>query len=311
MKQPNFLPVISQNFEIYHFTSLHSSHTWLKKHNESAKTFSEFNTLDQLHSHDVIELMVMIDGTCDFFCEGKVYSVNRGDVVFIPPYAVHKVTPHDSNNYERIIIKVNPHLMADFQASAPSLTEDFVFLKTQGSHVFHPNQQNFEDSVSLLHELINKIKDGKEDYSFTLQYLLFQVMKIIFHPSSKSPDLHHTKDLDQRLTAILSYIETHLTDTDLNLVNISNHFHLNKYYFSHYFKQHMNVSFYRYVSLKRLSLAMTKIKQNKDSIETIAVQCGFTDYSSFYRLFKKEFTLSPKTLQKKWDTGTGELSHFT
>ncbi|MEH7414307.1 AraC family transcriptional regulator [Neobacillus drentensis] len=42
------------------------------------------------------------------------------------------------------------------------------------------------------------------------------------------------------------------------------------------------------------------IKQNEFSIETIALKCGFPDYSSFYRLFKKEYNLSPKNLQKEF-----------
>jgi transcriptional regulator GlxA family with amidase domain len=62
----------------------------------------------------------------------------------------------------------------------------------------------------------------------------------------------------------------------------------------------MNLPFYRYVSLKRLARAVTMIKQNQNSIEDVATKCGFTDYSSFYRLFKKEYNLSPKNLQKEF-----------
>ena len=74
---------------------------------------------------------------------------------------------------------------------------------------------------------------------------------------------------------------------------------MNKYYFSHYFKERMNLPFYRYVSLKRLSMALDMIKQNQLPMEQIAVKCGFLDYSSFYRLFKKEYMVSPKNLQKE------------
>jgi transcriptional regulator GlxA family with amidase domain len=42
------------------------------------------------------------------------------------------------------------------------------------------------------------------------------------------------------------------------------------------------------------------IKQKQIPIEKIAVKCGFPDYSSFYRLFKKEYNLSPKNLQRDY-----------
>ena len=137
-------------------------------------------------------------------------------------------------------------------------------------------------------------------YTFTLQYLLFQILQIIFDPSSSNLDLSKKRVLDQRLASILEYIEVHLVDTDLSLENVSDYFHLNKFHFSHYFKKKMSLPFYRYVLLKRLSLAVVMIKQNQLTIEQIALKCGYNDYSSFYRSFKKEYKISPKKLQKEY-----------
>ncbi|WP_227937601.1 AraC family transcriptional regulator [Alkalihalobacillus deserti] len=301
MKQSVLIPVKSQDFEIYDFRKKNKFADLLKKHNESAESFAKLETLFRLHSHDVMEVLVFSGGECEFFCEGKTYSLRKGDVVVVPPYAVHKATVTNIDNYERTIIKVSGHLMRDFLSSSPSMKENIVYQKTQGSYVLHLDPKNFQDIISLLHEITYKIKNGEENYSFTLHYLLFQVLQDIFNPASSMPNLSQKDELDQRLVSILDYIESHLTEPDLSLDKVSNYFHLNKYYFSHYFKKNMNLPFYRYVSLKRLSFAVTMIKQNQISIETIALKCGFPDYSSFYRLFKKEYNLSPKNLQKEYN----------
>ncbi|MBT2658528.1 AraC family transcriptional regulator [Bacillus sp. ISL-18] len=301
MKQSVFIPVKGKDFEIYYFNKKYHSEDHLKKYNESAVNFSQLEeTLFRLHSHDVYEFLVFLGGECEFFCEGKNYFLKRGDVVAIPPYAVHEANVKDIKQYERIILHISRHIMEDFSSSSPSLKENIVYQKTYGSYVLHLHSKYFQEMISLFHEIINRIKNDEENFSFTLHYLLFQALQIIFNPEGSLANLSIKDQVDQRFVSILEYIELHLTEPDLSLERVSNHFHLNKYYFSHYFKKNMNLPFYRYVSLKRLSYSVTLIKQNEFSIETIAIKCGFPDYSSFYRLFKKEYNLSPKNLQKEY-----------
>ncbi|ULT57366.1 AraC family transcriptional regulator [Neobacillus drentensis] len=301
MKQSVFIPVMGKDFEIYYFNKKYHSEDHLKKYNESAVNFSQLEeTLFRLHSHDVYEFLVFLSGECEFFCEGKNYFLKRGDVVAIPPYAVHEANVKDITQYERIILHISRHIMEDFSSSSPSLKENIVYQKTHGSYVLHLHSKYFQEMISLFHEIINRIKNDEENFSFTLHYLLFQALQIIFNPEGSLANLSIKDQVDQRFVSILEYIELHLTEPDLSLEKVSNHFHLNKYYFSHYFKKNMNLPFYRYVSLKRLSYSVTLIKQNEFSIETIAIKCGFPDYSSFYRLFKKEYNLSPKNLQKEY-----------
>lgn len=294
------IPVISNGFEINYFGKNNPSHNWLLENHESSDHFSQVENLFRLHRHDVTEFLVFLDGECEFFCEGHTYSLRRGDVVVIPPYAVHQAVVKNFDNYERIIVSVNERLMNDFISSSPSMKENIVYQKTQGSYVLHLYSKNFQHILSLLQDIIQKITIGENNYPFSINYLFFQVLQDIFDPASSMPNLSNKNELDQRFVAILEYIESNLTKPDLSLDNVSNYFHLNKYYFSHYFKKNMNLPFYRYVSLKRLSYAVTLIKQNQISIEKIALKCGFSDYSSFYRLFKKEYSLSPKKSQMEY-----------
>ncbi|MCM3113170.1 helix-turn-helix domain-containing protein [Lederbergia lenta] len=300
MKQSNLIPVIDKGFEINYLSKKNKSHGWLKKYNDSDEKFSQLESLFQLHRHDVLEVLVFLDGECEFFCEGKTYFLRSGDVVVIPPYAVHKATVKNMDNYERIIVSVSEHLMDDYLSSSASMQENIVYQKTQSSHVIHLHPKHSQEVHSLLHDMNHRIKNNEDNFSFTLHYLLFQVLQIIFDPASSMPNLNNKEKLDQRFVSILEYIESHLTEPNLSLDNISRYFHLNKYYFSHYFKKNMHLPFYRYVSLKRLSFAVTMIKQNQHSIEDIALNCGFPDYSSFYRLFKKEYNISPKKLQMEY-----------
>ncbi|MBD3109142.1 helix-turn-helix transcriptional regulator [Bacillus sp. AGMB 02131] len=300
MKETHFLPLSIRDFEIYRVGKNIPEQVLLKKHNETGHISTSTETFFQLHSHDVFEFLILESGECEYFCEGKTYSLKKGDVMVIPPHAIHRALVKDFDQYERILISINPHLLLDFQYSSPILKENITFQKTNGNYMYQLDSKSFQKVVSLLNDIIKKVEEGKCTYSFTLQNLLFQALEIIFDPSLSKQCLSMNNGLDKRLASILEFIEVHLTDKDLSLDFVSESFHMNKYYFSHYFKGRMNLPFYRYVSLKRLSLALDMIKQNQLPMEQIAIKCGFLDYSSFYRLFKKEYMVSPKNLQKEF-----------
>ncbi|MBU8908745.1 AraC family transcriptional regulator [Desertibacillus haloalkaliphilus] len=300
MKESTFMPVINKNFEVFYWSKKYRSHYWSRQPDKSLENYSEIEPLFRTHSHDAMEILVFLGGECEFFCEGKTYSLTKGDVVIIPPYAVHQAKVTDFNTYERIVSTISKSLLAEFLSISPSMNESLIYHKTQGSYVVHLHAKNLKEILSLFQEISDRKKENGDHHSFALHYLLFQGLQMILHPASGEPTNHLRNEHDQRLNAIIDYIKTHLTDPDMNLDNVSSHFHLSKYYFSHYFKTHMKVPFYRYVLLKRLATAVTLIKKNELSIEEIAIQCGFQDYSSFYRLFKKEYNLSPKNLQKEF-----------
>jgi len=300
MKETHFLPLAIQDFEIYRVGKSIPEQVLLKKHNETGYTATSIEPFFQLHSHDVFEFFILENGECEYFCEGKTYLLKKGDVMVVPPHTIHRALIKDFTQYERILVNINPDLLLDFQYSSPRLKENITFQKTNGNYMYRLDYKSFQKVVSLLNDIIKKIQEGKHIYSFTIQNLLFQALNIIFDPSISKQEYSINNKLDERLVSILEFIETHLTDQQLSLDFVSESFHMNKYYFSHYFKKKMNLPFYRYVSLKRLSLALDMIKQNQLPMEQIAFKCGFLDYSSFYRLFKKEYMVSPKKLQKEF-----------
>ena len=61
---------------------------------------------------------------------------------------------------------------------------------------------------------------------------------------------------------------------------------------THSFKKDMNISVYRYILKKRLVLAQQKILSGEPA-QKAALDCGFNDYSGFYKQYKKTFGIAP------------------
>jgi AraC-like DNA-binding protein len=63
----------------------------------------------------------------------------------------------------------------------------------------------------------------------------------------------------------------------------------------------MNISVYQYMLRKRLILAQQKIRDG-ESATAAAMLCGFNDYSSFYKQYKKLFGVSPSEKAARFDS---------
>ena len=94
------------------------------------------------------------------------------------------------------------------------------------------------------------------------------------------------------LNEVLSYIELHLNEK-ITLEETAKHFYVSVSTITQLFRQKMGTSFYRCVTQRRLIAAKVRIGDG-ESLEDVSRAVGFTDYSTFYRAFKKEYGITPR-----------------
>lgn len=254
-----------------------------------------FQTLPA-HTHDYYEFYLFLEGDLDLEISGHARPLHPGDMVLVPPGVSHHALMHSSDRpYRRFVLWVSQEYAARLLKESP----DYVFLMqraaTSSRCYYHFHEAEFSSIQSRLIRLLEEFHSNRYGRNaavyLALNDLLLYMNRIIYE--REHPVVSGSGDLMQEITL---FIDEHLTE-DLSLDVLADHVCLSKYYIAHYFKDNLGISIHQYITKKRLQSCSEAIAAGSDITRTFD-EYGFRDYSSFYRMFRKEYGMSPREYQE-------------
>ncbi len=164
------------------------------------------------------------------------------------------------------------------------------------------NQYHFSNDTDIT-ELINKLirvcsGTGKNKNIFAdlnLKELLIRLVQSQYlqQVALESDELgNHT-----RLHYVLNYIHEHLTEK-IAVDVLSRKAYLSRNLFFRWFKEQFGITPLEYINKERLKLAKQLLADRRNNINTVSLECGFTDVNYFIRLFKKSEGITPGSYQE-------------
>lgn len=221
------------------------------------------------------------------------HLLKSGDMIVIPPGVPHFATIlSPASSYRRFVFWVSQeYCRALFQVSPV-----YMYLMQQVSvtkkYIFHYDMLAFKALQGKIFQLIEEIHSerfGKEEkIALCVNDLILHLNRTVYEVQHlKAP--HEDLDLYQNL---LQFIEVHLEE-ELSLDRLAKEFFVSKYHIAHVFKENLGLSVHQFITKKRLLICRDAILGHT-AIGEACMMCGFQDYSSFFRAFKKEFGMSPK-----------------
>ena len=231
----------------------------------------------RLHTHARAEIYYFIRGGGIFHIEGSAYPLETGDLLVMQPAESHYIELDCTQPYERkmlhfdlaLLRAVDPKgvLLApilDRPSGKQNLYKAFQFRGGSPEHYFDTMLCGETDSrVSVFAGLVP---------------LLYE-LRSIRGKQAAEPDLAP----DTLAYRILRYLNENLTKP-ITLQDV--------------FREAAGVTVKHYLTVKRLVYARQRIEAGEPATHAY-LQCGFNDYSSFYRAYVKYFGVAPTKNREK------------
>lgn len=235
-----------------------------------------------LHIHDSHELFCLVKGDVGYIVEGRKYKLYPGTLLLMRSSESHKLIVNSAAEYERYVINFTSDFLLQSGFDHSILTP--LFSRELGQKNRY-SPKDFENLTPLSFfeklELEASVISPKSAALSNISALL-SAINIAFLKKSN-------KDTDEG--RIIAYINENLT-ADITLEEIASQVHLSPSQLSRVFKRLSGTSVHEYILSKRLIMFHEKVKNGLGVIEASA-ECGFRDYSAFYRLYRKRFGMSP------------------
>lgn len=266
--------MLSKDFEIYYY------------HDTSL-------TKVAAHSHNYYEFYFFLEGDVSIQIGNTQYPVTYGDIMLIPPQVRHRPIIHSLNApYRRFVFWISQDYCRHLLDVSPDYVYMMQYVQTSKKYLFHNDRIAFNTLQSRIIHLIDEMKSDRFGRHTQIQLcvddLILHLNRMVYEQNHPI-EYNEEKSLYQNLCI---YIEEHL-DEDLTLESLAKEFYVSKYHISHIFKANIGMSIHQYIIKKRLAVCRDAILGHT-SISEAYLMCGFKDYSSFFRAFKKEYGMSPK-----------------
>ncbi len=243
----------------------------------------------QMHVHERYEIFYFISGHAQYLVEGSKYPLEPGSLMLMRPAESHRIKILGDAPYERIAV--------NFPRSILELIDpQYLLLKPFEDRPI--GRGNFygacEFHQASLNQLFQKMcSEHQENYHKRAKILahLFVILDMINDAYIKRGSAEYVppQSLSEQIVA---HVNMHLFD-DLSIPLLAEHFFLSTSQFSRIFRQATGAAPWEYITIKRLTAAREKIRSGIPA-QNASDNCGFKDYSSFYRAYVKHFGCAPK-----------------
>ncbi len=245
-----------------------------------------------MHMHDTYEIFCFVCGNASYMVEGNTYELRPGSLLLIRNSESHMLVLKGEERYERFTLNFRRELF-EKAGFSPSLLSAFHDRSLGEKNLYLPGELLGIDTVMWFRKMCDeaKVLPAEDVLTANLSSLLCAVNCAFIRKIRPSPT-KNTKLGNE----IIGYINENIL-SELSLQTIARHIHMSPSQINRVFKETTGSSVYHYILLKRLILAREMIA-NGESAANAALSCGFRDYSSFFRLYKKHFGTAPTAKRK-------------
>lgn len=253
------------------------------------------------HTHDFVEIVVIMKGRGRFFINGREHLVEEGDVVVLNPGTWHYSLPEEGSDKG-----TTQCYLAFTDIEYKNCPKGFMPLFHNYQHIVSLPEALKKEIFALCYAIDKETNSCSVGRYFMMKAYLIQVLCILERFQEQERQLEERGESKQTsgcefksinkkyvVQRIRDYMETHYQEK-ISLDQIAANMYLSSYYISKIFKSETGDTPINFLISLRMKKARELLDADQDSsIQEVAAAVGYEDAYHFSKLFKKYYGLSP------------------
>lgn len=241
---------------------------------------------NESHIHKECEIYLNLSGDVCFEVENHLYPVSRGSVIITRPFEYHHCIYRSNAHHE--------HFWITFSAEENEDLFKMFFGREKGkNNLIILDEEQLKECCFVLNDLL---KNETDLLSRRIGFL--QLMRILRNGKGKN-SIGDLEEMPQDVVIALKFMDEHLVEElDIEMLSVACNVSVNT--LERHFKETLGVTPFAMLRKKRL-IASMELLRNGESVTAAALKSGFSDYSNYIQLFRKQFGFTPLQYKKKFE----------
>ncbi|MCD8121355.1 MAG: AraC family transcriptional regulator [Clostridiales bacterium] len=245
--------------------------------------------------HKALEILLVMKGRVEVSYGGKTVLMEEDDLMLMDSNVGHATLAREEKSVAMVI-----HL-------EPEYLEEYYHPMQEWKFEGHTDTGNRGDALLaeirgimawMMTRAGSKNPLDQITWDQELNHLLALLFQVFTPGHQAETEYARTKKQKDMMEKILQYVEKNYREK-LSLNDLSNLCQYNPSYLSVFFRNHVGVNFYDYLTRIRVREATLELSSTENTVLEIAHNHGFPDVKAFHTAFRKTFGKSPMEYRRQ------------
>lgn len=251
-----------------------------------------WKTFHVSHSHNRMEIMYVISGSCIITCEDNEYPMKKGDFILVDSNKSHGLKIDEDKSCRMLNVEF---VLEQFDLKFPSIKELAnqnvqlnEFVRSKSKFIVFKDSEAIYD---VLKKLVLELEKNNNSRGVIVQILFSQLLLVI-------AELFYEKNIGMEdqgskyINLALKYINENY-NSDIGPQHIADHIKINVSYLQRLFKKHNGMTIVEYINNQRIEKTKQLLSSTDIPVTEICYFVGINSSQYLSRLFKKVVGTSP------------------
>ena len=251
-----------------------------------------------IHWHEEFEVILVIDGRCNYKIDLEAFIIEKGDILMIGPQKLHTLNSINDITLSWTSFVFNIDMLKSLNTDGALLKYISPILNNnhQIPLIIKNNDTYYDNILTVIKDIITCYKEKDIAYELELKSLLYKLFSLFYKGNlivtNTDKNIINTKVTD-KVKLVLNYIHDNYSN-NISINTLANICDYSEYHFMIFFKKHIGMTCIQYINNYRLEKASLLLNSTSKPIMDISLEVGFDNLSYFNKLFKNKYNLTPK-----------------